>query len=341
MQGFVATPAGPVPRVAIRLSRLDWWQTFLARAGSIRDDYKIVPGLYCVGEAGPESPVLVTANYKLTFDSVRKELSGHAAWILVLDTHGINVWCAAGKGTFGTEELAHRIRHTELEKVVSHREVIVPQLGAPGVSGFKVRKLCGFKVRFGPVYAKDVPAYLATGEVTEAMRTATFTLRERAVLVPVEFWLLKQIVPWALVVLFVLSGIGPGVFSLAAGWERGIQGLAACIAGTVAGAALTPLLLPWLPHRAFAVKGAVTGVVLGLVPAIGFWSATGPWGALALLLWSSAVGSYLGMNFTGSTPYTSPSGVEKEMRLALPLQAAAVVLGVLFWITAAFTGGVA
>jgi CO dehydrogenase/acetyl-CoA synthase gamma subunit (corrinoid Fe-S protein) len=75
------------------------------RWGIGRHRYRIEPGLYAVGTPGSDSPVLVTANYKMSFDALRRELGGLDAWILVLETDGINVWCAAGKGTFGTEEV--------------------------------------------------------------------------------------------------------------------------------------------------------------------------------------------------------------------------------------------
>lgn len=67
--------------------------------------YTIDPGLYALGNPDESSPVLVTANYKLTFDRLRQSLPKLDAWVLVLDTKGINVWCAAGKGTFGTGEV--------------------------------------------------------------------------------------------------------------------------------------------------------------------------------------------------------------------------------------------
>ena len=69
-------------------------------------NYKVDPGLYALGAPDADSPVLVSANFKMSFDLLREALPGRNAWILVLDTDGINVWCAAGKGTFGTEELA-------------------------------------------------------------------------------------------------------------------------------------------------------------------------------------------------------------------------------------------
>jgi hypothetical protein len=58
--------------------------------------------------------------------------------------------------------------------------------------------------------------------------------------------------------------------------------------------------------------------------------------ALALLLVTMAISSYLAMNFTGSTPFTSPSGVEKEMRKAIPLQVAVALIALVVWVGAAF-----
>ncbi len=330
---------GPVPRVAARLSARDRQGSALARLGAVRDDYKIVPGLYCVGEPDSRSPVLVTANYKLSFDALRRELDRMDAWILVLDTHGINVWCAAGKGTFGTQELARRILAVRLGEVVSHRRVIVPQLGATGVAGHTLRALCGFSVRFGPVYARDLRAFLENGGATPAMRAVQFSLAERAVLVPVEFWLLRRSLPWVLAGLFVLSGIGPDWFSLRAAWTRGLMVAAACASGVLAGSGLVPLALPWLPGRAFAVKGALAGLGLGLATAAWLLPLAGPLGAAALVLLSTALASWFGMNFTGSTPYTSLAGVEKEMRAAIPAQALGVLAALAAWVGAAFAGG--
>jgi len=44
-------------------------------------------------------------------------MPGRNLWILILDTKGVNVWCAAGKGTFGTEELVFRIADECLSKL--------------------------------------------------------------------------------------------------------------------------------------------------------------------------------------------------------------------------------
>lgn len=132
------------------LSLKDKWQTLGTRLGFIRNKYAVAPGLYCVGTPDRDSPVLVTANYKLSFDSLRRELAGIAAWVLVLDTRGINVWCAAGKELFSHAELIRQVRLSRLETMVNHRELILPQLGATGVSAREVKKKCGFKCIWGP-----------------------------------------------------------------------------------------------------------------------------------------------------------------------------------------------
>jgi acetyl-CoA decarbonylase/synthase complex subunit gamma len=111
--------------------------------------YTVEPGLYALGKPDERSPVLVTANYKMSFDKLREALPGRDMWILVLDTKGINVWCAAGKGTFGTMELVERIKSCNLSQIVSHRELILPQLSGPGVAAHHVKKLSGFKVIYG------------------------------------------------------------------------------------------------------------------------------------------------------------------------------------------------
>ena len=117
-KGTVATPAGAVYRVSSEWTSADYRGMIKSRTGAFRMNYAVTPGLYAVGDPTKDSDVFVTANYKLTFDILRRELKGMNAWILVLDTKSINVWCAAGKGTFGTDELIKRIAEAKLETVV-------------------------------------------------------------------------------------------------------------------------------------------------------------------------------------------------------------------------------
>ena len=336
---FKDSPCGPVPRVKTRLAGSDRLGPLIARLGINRDQYKIAPGLYCVGDPDQESPVLVTANYKLTFDSLRQELTALDAWLLVLDTRGVNVWCAAGKELFSTREVVNRVNQTRLNKVVSHNQLILPQLGATGVSAHQVKKASGFKVIWGPIRARDIQHFIASeNRLDKSMRQVTFSIGERTVLIPVELSHLPKPTFWVLLAVFFLSGIGTNVFSLNDAWYRGLMALTAYAGGILAGAVAAPILLPWLPGRAFALKGAHTGVIMGLVVVMLFKSGLIWLESLALLLMTVAISSYLAMNFTGSTPFTSPSGVEKEMRRAIPLQAGAVVIALVAWVSAGFVG---
>jgi len=339
VEGFVKTTMGEVPRVTSHLSRLDHIGSLVTRLGFDRNNYKIAPGLYCIGNVNPDSPVLVSANWKLSFDTLRQALNETDAWILVLDTRGINVWCAAGKELFSTREVIKRVEQSGLKAIVNHRKIICPQLSATGVCSRDVKKGCGFRVLWGPVRACDIPRFLDDNmKAKPEMRRVTFSLRERVVLVPVEITLLAKPALWVLLAAFLLSGIGPGVFSIADAWTRGWVLTAALVMAVIAGAAVTPILLPWIPGRPFSIKGIITGVPAGLLAVLLFREPAGFWGSLTLLFYIGAVSSYLAMNFTGSTPFTSPSGVEKEMRKAIPFQLGALILGVVTWIGAAFAG---
>lgn len=299
--------------------------------------YRVAPGLYAVGNPDSGSPVLVTANYKLTVDVLRRELTGTSLWLLILDTRGINVWCAAGKGTFGTAEVVRRIGECRLREVVSHRTVILPQLGAPGVAAHDVQKKCGFRVVYGPVRAGDVTAFLAAGmRATPGMRRVTFTPGERLVLTPVEITSMAKPVIWGIVLLLLLGGIGPDGASLQDSVPRGLAAIFAGLAGVLTGTVLVPVLLPWLPGRMFATKGAFGGILVALAGVLLFGDRLGGLNSTALLLALPAVAAWCAMNFTGSTTFTSPSGVEREMRRTIPLQAAGLLAGGICWVTGAF-----
>jgi hypothetical protein len=340
VEDFMETPAGPVPRVRSALDREDRRGTVLARLGIGRDSYRIAPGLYSVGEPDAGSPVLVTANYKLTFDRLRSSLAGIRAWILVLDTRSINVWCAAGKGTFSTREVAERVKAADLEKIVTHRRLILPQLSASGVAARQVKKLCGFEVAWGPVHARDIRAFLDSGmQASPAMRKVTFSFRERVELIPVELNHLGKPTLYLIPALVLLSGLGQGFFSVSAAVSRGLSAILAYVLAVAAGAILAPAVLPWLPGRAFALKGAVLGAATGALLSAALTSRLAGSEMLALTLFIMAITSYLAMNFTGSTPFTSPSGVEKEMRRAIPAQAGGALAAVILWVGAGFMGG--
>jgi len=332
-EGFVETGAGRVAGVKTLWSWRDRLGAWAVCWGIGRMRYTVPPGLYAAGSPTPDSPVLATANYKLSFDHVRRALAGLDAWVLVLDTKGVNVWCAAGKGTFGTEELVSRIESSGVAHVVGHRTLVLPQLGAPGVAAHEVNRQTGFKVVYGPVYARDLPAFLRAGmRATPEMRRVGFTLRERLAVTPIE--LVHRFIPaLILMALFVASsGLGRHGYRLDLGQWVWIALAVGSIA--FAGIVLTPALLPYLPGRSFALKGAVTGAALGVALA---WLWPFGWlaGVSAGLLSVSAC-SFLGLMFTGCTPYTSASGVRSEMSWALPAQGALAIVGLSGWLAARF-----
>jgi hypothetical protein len=284
--------------------------------------YTVAPGLYGVGAPGRDSDVFVTANYKLSFDIVRRELAGLNAWVLVLDTKSINVWCAAGKGTFSTDELAKRVTEARLDAVVSHRRVIVPQLGAVGVNAAEVLKRTGFRVSFGPVEARDIPAYIRAGyKKTKAMSTMRFTMLDRLVLTPMEINPAMKKFPWVAAGILLIFGLQPSGLLFREAWNNGLPFQLLGLLAVLTGALVTPVLLPFVPFRSFAIKGWITGV-LSVFVATRYLGMTGIQDpvllAVAYLLFPS-LSSYIALQFTGSTTFTGMSGVKKELKIGIPL----------------------
>lgn len=296
----------------------------MARWGIGRMDFIVPPGLYAIGLPSATDPVLVTANYKMSYDLVRQSLAGRTIWLLVLETYGINVWCAAGKGTFGTGELVRRIAASGLAGVVSHRTVTLPILGAPGVSAHEVTRRSGFTVCYAAIRAADLPEYLDTGmSTTPEMRRLTFTFYERLVLIPVEIVLaLKSMLIFGIAVLLL--------FSLLGNMSAGLVGFAAYLGACLSGNVLGPLLLLWLPGRSFAVKGACVGLLWsGLFYTVAGGSAWNGAITAALFVALPAISAFYTLNFTGCSTFTSPSGVKKEMHIALPAMGGALAVSML------------
>ena len=312
---------GATPPTTSTLTAANRWDHALARLGYRRGERRTEPGLYALGAPGPQSPVFVTANYRLSYDALRGALGGVDGYILVLDTDGINVWCAAGKGTFGTEELVQRIAATGLASVVAQRTLILPQLGAAGVSAHEVRRRSGFRVEYGPVRAEDLPAYLRNHRATPEMRRVRFDLRDRLLVMPME---LMHVLP------FLLLG------ALAVGLLRGTLAAAGLGAAMLAGTALFPILLPWLPTHEFSTKGFFLG---GIVAAA--FAAAHLWGPAPASLWQrglaalvdllcfAPITAFLALNFTGSTTFTSRTGVKREIAAYVPWMAGLFAVGLL------------
>ena len=335
--GSVSTPAGTVYTVSTEWTRADYWGMIRSRTGAYRMNHAVTPGLYAAGGPSKVSDVFVTANYKLTFDILRRALKGMNAWILVLDTKCINVWCAAGKGTFGADELIKRIADAKLDTLVSHRRIILPQLGAVGVNASVVQKKTGFRVAFGPVQARDIPAYVQAGHTkTKEMSAITFSMLDRLVLTPMEINPAMKKFPWVAGGILLIFGLQPQGLLFKQAWFNGLPFLVLALLAVFAGALATPVLLPFVPFRSFAVKGWIVGV-LSMFLAMHFFRPIGMRDPILLsvaYLLFPALSSYIALQFTGSTTFTGMSGVKKELKIGIPLYIGAagvsLVLIVLF-----------
>jgi hypothetical protein len=300
---------------------------FLARWGINRGGHRVAPGLYRLGNPTPESPVFVSANYTLSFDALRSALGGMDSYILVLDTKGINVWCAAGKGTFGTGELVRRIEMSGLGGIIQHRKLVVPQLGAPGISWQEVMRKTGFSIEYGPVRARDLPEYLKSHSATPSMRRVDFLLWDRMVLIPVELTHAALPVIAAALALWFLAGPAAGL---------------AAVTAVLAGTVLFPILLPFLPTHDFSTKGLILGIVVALPFAVLWGSAPDlpllvrAAGVITPLLIMPAVTAYLALNFTGSTTFTSRTGVKKEIFRYIPVMVFMAVTGIVLGLILGF-----
>jgi hypothetical protein len=330
--GFVEIKERRIPVVSTRLRLRDLLGGWLVRWDVGRASYRVSPGLYAVGTPGVDSPVLVTGNYKLSFDTVRKVLKGIDAWILVLDTKGINVWCAAGKGTFGTEELLNRIAAVRLGELLPRPRLVLPQLSAPGVAAFQVRKATGFPVSFGPVRAADLPAYLAAGfKKSPEMARVEFGLSERMAVAPVELVHALPVAAGMAVVSALLA------LPLDAHYQARLLATFAPLSGSLlVGSLAFPALLPWLPFRAFSLKGAVLGLAWGVLASLASRASILAGTAIALCV--TPLVSFLGMNFTGSSTYTCLTGTELEVRKGLAPMVASLAIGTGLLVLSRFTG---
>jgi ubiquinone/menaquinone biosynthesis C-methylase UbiE len=264
-------------RVTARTLLLDFWLLFFR----IIPPYpKVRTGLYAIGNPTPNSPVLVTGNFDLTVRRLVKAIDGQVdAWLLVADSAGINVWCAAGGGYFTAEKVIAAVKSSHLEKVVNHHALVLPQLCANGVDGWRIRKETGWGVHWGPTKARDIPAYLAAKrKKSDAMRWVRFPLKDRLEMVTVTlgFYGLLILLP---VLIFWRNMFWPIAFSM------------------VGLSYFYTVVHPWLPGR----DGLYKSIPLALIALAGLFIYSTLWHPLpAINLFHWAVGLTGLSVFTGA-----------------------------------------
>lgn len=317
---LIDTPVGRVRVIKTELEGRDKIGGYKARWGINRDNYKVSPGLYAIGNPDSSCNVIVSANYKLTLDKLRVELKGQNLWIVIIDTKGINVWCAAGKGTFGTTEIIGRIRKVVLNKVVQHNRIILPQLSAPGVSAHVVTKMTGFRVIYGPIASKDIVSFIENDFVASCdMREVRFDFIDRLVLTPIEIMHSLKFIPIIYLVFLILNFIKPGEINLGASLTHALFNSLPYYIALFLGTFMLPVLLPYIPFKAFSLKGMLLGFIVSAISigARGFFMYPNSLlicGGNTLIL--TSVVAFIGLNFTGCTTYTSLSGVQLETKWA-------------------------
>ncbi|MFN2224616.1 MAG: hypothetical protein ACK2UH_18825, partial [Candidatus Promineifilaceae bacterium] len=248
---------------------------------------KIATGLYRIGNPDRTSPVLATGNYELTVRRLVRALDGATdCWLVVANSRGINVWCAAGGGHFGAGDIIAGLKTSGVMDVVDHHALILPQLCANGVDGWRIRQETGWGVHWGPIRAEDIPAFLAAGrKKIAAMRQVHFPLRARLEMTTI------LLTPYGLLLL-IPSLIFWRPYTLP------LLALAALLAYFYGA------FLPWIPGRDGVVKGAF---LAGLtVAGLWFWTWIGGNFSVALLLGRSLglgfLAFFIGAEFQGMSP---------------------------------------
>jgi ubiquinone/menaquinone biosynthesis C-methylase UbiE len=295
-----ARPAPSVPEAATKLKWRDYVANVACELSLYSTFFRVEPGLYRVGNAGPASPLFVTANFTLTFNLVRRALRGMDAYLLVIDTRGINVWCAAGAGKFDAREVALAHRAFRVAEVPHRQPAVLPKLAATGVSRPELEDAYGVAAAYGPVYARDVPAYVAAG------------YRKTAAMSRVDWGLAKRMeVTW----FFALMNAALVALPLAV-FHRLYSPLA--VAAVAAISLLVGALYPWLPTRLYSVKG-LAAAALAAVPLLAYKWLVGA-GAASLGAWAAFLafaGILLGLEYSGNTSVSSPSQVRQEFKPGL------------------------
>ena len=250
--------------------------------------YPVTPGLMIFGKPDRQSPVLITTNYELTVRRVARALSGLDCYLLVAPAGGINVWCAAGDGSFSIDSIISILKTSRIGELAGHRRLLLPELCANGIDMFEVRRRTGWTAVFGPARAEDVREYFRRGrKKTQEMLRVTFSAKERFEMA-LAMWgsLSLRYTVFPLLILGLNAALG-------------FAGLLALLSLLVTFGCFT------LPGQTFVQKAGVAGVaLLGLV-LLGLSWAGGLTGTLAATSASLVLAAsfLVGSAFPGYSPY--------------------------------------
>lgn len=248
------------------------------------------PGLFPIGNPGRDAPVLCTGNFALTVRRLKDSLAGMDAWLLVVNSRGINVWCAAGGGHLTHHDVIAALRAFGVKERVDHRTLVLPQLCATGVERRAIREATGWEPTWGPARLEDLRGFIGRGlRVKKQERRMRFPLWERFEMALMWF------APTSLIAALVLSWVVSPKAALAA-----VIGFGAHVFGLFA-------LLPWLrvtgrlrflTHALFAVLGFLLSVVV-------LWGvrSVDPSSLVGLAAMSAVGMTLLWLDLAGTTPW--------------------------------------
>ena len=280
-------------------------------------DAPIEPGIYKSGQPDENSPIIVTANYLFTYIKVMRAIKGLDAWVLIVDSKGINVWCAARGNNFGNRQVIEAVKATGIATLTNKKTLILPQLSAGGVASPLISKEAldfPFRILFGPVWAKQLPQFLKErpARKPDKMKLAKFTPfhRLRAFTTHTTF-LLKMIFLKPTIALILLS---LGLSFIDPLWLRKLWIVGEIWLWIIIANAIIAGLFPITNFtRRFIIKGIVFGIITIIVLSSISWFIHKN---MFLILLNSAFYFWLSffstMSFSGYSMATSPKEIQDE-----------------------------
>lgn len=296
----------------LNLTWLDYVKALICWLDSYKRTYAIEPGLYYTGDRyDHDAPLLVTANYHLTLFLLVGRLRRQNVRLLVVDTNAINVWCAAGKGTFCNDAIFAQLnRHEQhLPKDDGRLKLILPKLCLAGVDLPALRE-AGCDAIIGPIYGKDLPAYLSKHPLKDRdADRVLFGLQSRLFTTPPGMLQMLQCSVTLLLALWLVQQIWYFALPVA-----GVLGLIVVLAIAY------PVCFPYLPGKWFAVKGLSLAIVVSIaLCALAAGGLVSRGNLITAVLFTLASGMYFGQSYSGNSAVSNATNVRKETVRLLPV----------------------
>ncbi len=296
------------------------------------DEVPIEPGIYQSGNPDEASPIIVTANYIYTYIKVMRALKGLNAWVLCVDSRGINVWCAARGNNFGNKQLIEAVEATGIASITNRKTILVPQLSAGGIAAPLIKAEAPdfpFNILYGPVWAKYIPNFLEERPTRkpDKMKFAKFTLshRFRAEITHTTF-LFRKIFLWPSIALILLI---LGLNFIDTLWIRKLWIVGELWLWIIIANALIAILLPITKFtRKFITKGIMFGIIIVILFSVISWIFNY---SLPNIILSSFFYFWLAffstMSFSGYTMATSPREIQDEYPIFTKLNIIFLIIG--------------